>query len=425
MEMDEDMEHDIAEISEKDKKAYVPGVSRALKEGEELDFDPEAYSLFHTWETNWPCLSFSIVNDTLGSDRISYPMQAYLVAGTQADKAKDNELIVMGLKNITGMKHDCDSSSEEESDDEDNSANSEPVLHSIVIPHHGGVNRVKSERLGDSSVVAVWNDLGKVQVWNVTGALNDAHGMEGRSSSRTLKDQKPLFSFQGHKREGFALGWSHMKKGDLASGDQSKEIYVWHMHEGGQWAVDQRPFKGHKNSIEDVQWSPTEDGLLVSCSSDKSIRLWDTRASPADACVCTVENAHDSDINVLSWNMNDTMILTGGDDATLKIWSLKTIQFGQSVAKFKHHTGPITSVEWHPNDATTFMASGEDNQTSIWDIATEVDSAGDTVEGVPPQLMFLHLGQQEIKEVHWHSQCPGLAMTTALSGFNVFKTINC
>lgn len=87
------------------------------------------------------------------------------------------------------------------------------------------------------------------------------------------------------------------------------------------------------------------------------------------------------------------------------------------------------------------MASGEDDQTSIWDLAVEADTvnvtAGDAEVQVPPQLMFLHCGQKEVKEVHWHPQVclyfnswrkslqiPGLAITTALTGFNVFRTIN-
>ncbi len=103
------------------------------------------------------------------------------------------------------------------------------------------------------------------------------------------------------------------------------------------------------------------------------------------------------------------------------------------MATFNWHKAPITSVEWHPTEDSAFVASGADDQVTIWDLAVEEDAedatAGNTdakaeLKGVPPQLLFVHQGQKDIKEVHWHPQISGMVISTAFDGFNVFKTIS-
>lgn len=74
------------------------------------------------------------------------------------------------------------------------------------------------------------------------------------------------------------------------------------------------------------------------------------------------------------------------------------MQYKEPVAHLKYHKGAITSVEWSPHEATVLMSSGEDDQVNIWDLALEADTIEDIPE-VPPQLLFVHMGQKEIKEV--------------------------
>lgn len=97
------------------------------------------------------------------------------------------------------------------------------------------------------------------------------------------------------------------------------------MGEAGKWSVDQRALTGHEGAVEDIQWSDTEEPLFASCSTDGSICLWDIR-TPQKSCVHKVPNAHDSDVNVISWCRHESLIVSGGDDSILKVWSLKTIQ---------------------------------------------------------------------------------------------------
>ena len=64
------------------------------------------------------------------------------------------------------------------------------------------------------------------------------------------------------------------------------------------------------------------------------------------------------------------------------------------MAVFKHHTAPITSVEWHPTDASVFVACGADGQATLWDLAVERDDASEGTGrhlDVPPQLLFIHM----------------------------------
>lgn len=98
------------------------------------------------------------------------------------------------------------------------------------------------------------------------------------------------------------------------------------------------------------------------------------------------------------------------------------------------YSAPITSLEWSPHESSMLLSTGEDGQTAVWDLALERDPEEEAAlapetnaavpDELPPQLLFVHAGQRDVKEGHWHAQIPGLMVTTAADGFNLFKPAN-
>ena len=121
-----------------------------------------------------------------------------------------------------------------------------------------------------------------------------------------------------------------------------------------------------------------------------SIRIWDSRAKNTKGSLVTKENAHEKDINVISWNRKDTFFLaSGGDDCALKVWDLRSFDKGESVAEFRHHhKAPICSVEWSPDESTLLVSAGEDDQIAVWDLAVEKDPEEKSEEDVVSSLTF-------------------------------------
>jgi ribosome assembly protein RRB1 len=73
--------------------------------------------------------------------------------------------------------------------------------------------------------------------------------------------------------------------------------------------------------------------------------------------------------------------------------------------------------------------TGADHMTTIWDFGLEKDDdvpqeGAELQEDIPQHLFFVHQGQKDVKELHFHPQIPSLIVTTALDGFNIFKPAN-
>jgi ribosome assembly protein RRB1 len=360
-----------------------------------------------------------------------------------------------------------DASDSDNDDDSDDDVDEDPIVEHRSIPHVGGVNRVRAAPLPAGTglpplsapyYVAAWSELGTVGIHDVRPLL-EALDVPGYALDKA-RAHTPAHTVAAHGRaEGFALDWAASGPGSLRllSGDVAAQIFLTTAGPAG-FTPHAQPFTAHTASVEDLQWSPGEPTVFGSCSADRSVQVWDVRAKGRRS-VAGIDGAHASDVNVISWNRSTSyLLLSGGDEGGIKVWDLRNVKkrgcVGHAahpmsscscpsscssaatpdptpVAAFAWHRAPITSIEWHPTDDSVFAAAGADDQTTLWDLSVEPDddeagaaAAAGAARDVPPQLLFAHQGQRDVKEVHWHPQIPGAVITTALDGFNVFKTIS-
>jgi len=286
--------------------------------------------------------------------------------------------------------------------------------------------------------VASWSETGKVHVWDIRPLMEQLDS-PATAQSRTEKSRRPVYTVMNHGRsEGFALDWamgSSTSDLRLLTGDVASQIYLTTTTQTG-FETQAKPFLSHTSSIEDLQWSPSEPTVFASCSADRSLRVWDVRVKNRKSVVA-LEQSHEQDVNVISWNKTvEYLLVSGGDEGGLKVWDLRNFKSSTGVkpspvAQFDWHKSPITSVEWHPSDSSVFAAASADDSVTLWDLAVEADDDEAATRAiseqgitVPPQLLFVHQGQKDVKEVHWHPQIPGMVCSTAGDGFNAFKTIS-
>ena len=81
------------------KEVWRPGIDK-LNDGEELEYDPSAYIMYHSLKAEWPCLSFDFLKDNLGDSRVRFPLTMFLVTGSQADTKDNNKITLMKLSEL-------------------------------------------------------------------------------------------------------------------------------------------------------------------------------------------------------------------------------------------------------------------------------------------------------------------------------------
>lgn len=167
-----------------------------------------------------------------------------MVAGSQAINKLENRLYVLKWANLTKTLEDDETEMKEEAAEDD------ALLYYEGVPHKGAVNRLRS--MHGSSIVATWSDDSEISIFDLKEAIQRVDE-KSKSKSNVLPQKKytSLVNRFKHKVEGYALDWSPLVKGLLASGSCDSTIYLYRSNES-EFVMDKTPLKGHKDSVEDL-----------------------------------------------------------------------------------------------------------------------------------------------------------------------------
>lgn len=278
------------EDNDDDLQVYLPG--QTMAEDEVLVADQSAYEMLHCMGVEWPCLSFDLISDPLGTQSNAFPMTMYLLAGSQADVAPNNKIYVMKISNLHKTKESLDEDSES---DDDDALDEDPILDHRSVSHSGGVNRIRRMPHPEAHVCATMADTGKTHIYDLT-----SHVRALNTPGAIPTNEKPLHTITSHgKTEGYAIDWSTKQQGHLLTGDCASRIFLTTRNETS-FTTQESAFLGHSASVEDLQWSPSQANVFASCSADQTIRIWDVRDKKPSPQLTV--HAHESDVNVISWN---------------------------------------------------------------------------------------------------------------------------
>lgn len=118
-----------------------------------------------------------------------------------------------------------------------------------------------------------------------------------------------------------------------------------------------------------VRFLPSQNTQLVTGSDDSTVKLWDI---PTETCIQTFSEHKDYIRSVVVCEENNNLVLTSSYDHTLKLWDLRAQKSTMSM----NHGHPVESVVMFPNGGVAVSAGS--NVMRVWDIF----GGGNRIRGV-------------------------------------------
>ncbi|KAF2685298.1 WD40 repeat-like protein [Lentithecium fluviatile CBS 122367] len=275
------------------------------------------------------------------------------------------------------------------------------------INHPGEVNKARYQPQNPDIIASLCVD-GRVLIFDRT-----KHPIQPKSDG-TIKTEAELV---GHEKEGFALSWSPLTEGHLATGNEDTTVRTWDLKtgfsKGNSTVSSTATYTVHSATVNDVQYHPSYPFLIGTASDDLTWQIIDTRQASHKSALYR-KLAHDDAVNCIAFHPSmETVFATGSADKTVALWDMRN--FDKKLHTLQHHREDVMGLQWHPNDQAILASSSYDRRICFWDISkVGMEQTPEEAEDGPPELLFMHGGfTNRICDFDWNKSDPWVVLGAA------------
>ncbi|MCP4713109.1 MAG: TIR domain-containing protein, partial [Planctomycetes bacterium] len=249
-------------------------------------------------------------------------------------------------------------------------------IHKTLSGHNGLITRFYFSpdsqwmvSAGKDEAIRIWDRSGQLEkqvdnahkgvIWDVKispdGQLIASSGVDNTIKLWALSG-KAQQTLSGHMN-GVTRVSFHPTANRLASASWDGTIRLWNIGDGSSQTIVDDPDEIFTN----VAFSP--DGkMMATVNTNFIIQFWQANiASDSNAKLLKTLSGHSADINAIAWNKNGSLLVSGGDDRTVKVWE----KDGTLLTTLKGHTAPVNHVAFHP-DGKTVASAANDRTVRLW-----------------------------------------------------------
>lgn len=192
--------------------------------------------------------------------------------------------------------------------------------------------------------------------------------------------------------DGFALGWSPLRRHILASGGNDGRLCIWDAQVALEAGASEplHRITAHEGAVCDLCFSRSDATVLTSAGDDGRLRLWDMRAGPTPQLTAVVSQ---DEVLAVDWSHHwERTVATAGKDREVRVLDLRSLE--TPLHALRGHKGDAVAVRWAPFREALLASGSTDSRLHIWDLSPQQAEAKELEQpdDEAPELLFAHGG---------------------------------